>query len=151
MIRGAHLLLYSKKAERVRAFLRDIVGLKGVDAGEGWLIFGLPPTEVGVHPTLAQEVMEGSNHGRVELHLMCDDIAKTVAVLKRKGVRFTAPVSDRGYGICTAFRLPDGSDMGLYQPRHPTAIPWPGAPKAKRARPARRRSTAAAKGSSRSR
>ncbi len=140
MIRGAHLLLYSKKPERVRAFLRDVVGLEGVDAGEGWLIFGLPPAEVGVHPT-----MEGADHGRVELHLMCDDITKTVATLKRKGVRFTTPVSDRGYGICTAFRLPDGTDMGLYQPRHPTAIPWPKAPRSKLARPAKRRSTAAAK------
>lgn len=126
MIRGAHLLLYSKRAEKVRAFLRDVLGLKSVDAGEGWLIFGLPPAEVGVHPTL-----EPGDAGRVELHLMCDDLARTMASLKRKGVRFTSPVADRGYGLVTAFRLPDGTDLGLYEPRHPTAIPWPRKPAAR--------------------
>jgi len=116
MIRGAHVLLYSKDAEKVRAFLRDTLGWSHVDAGDGWLIFAAPPAEVGVHPE-----MPGDDHG-TELHLMCDDIQKTMAELAKKGVEFGGPVVDQGYGLVTSIKLPGGGSLGLYEPRHPTAI-----------------------------
>jgi len=118
MINGAHALIYSKDAEAVRAFLRDVLGFAHVDAGHGWLIFALPPSEVGVHPSMES----GEDDGRVELHLMCDDIEATVAELEDKGVKITHPISDQGYGLVTAIPLPDGNQIGLYQPKHPTAI-----------------------------
>ena len=117
MIIGTHALIYAKDAEKARAFFRDVLDLPHVDAGEGWLIFALPPAEVGVHPE-----MEGDTDGGAhELHLMCDDVRKTVKALEAKGVTFTQPVVDRGYGICTALRIPGGGELGLYQPRHPMA------------------------------
>ena len=112
-----HALLYSKKAEAVRAFFRDTLGFPSVDAGDGWLIFALPPAELGIHPS-GNEAVEAGTH----LNLMCDDIEATVAELRRKGVEITQPVSDHGYGLVTAIRLPDGEELALYQPRHPTAL-----------------------------
>jgi hypothetical protein len=85
-----------------------------VDAGEGWLIFAAPPTELAVHPAEDEE-----HH---ELYLMCDDIRKTVEGLKKKGVRTTRPITDQGYGLVTTLRLPGGAELGLYEPRHPMAI-----------------------------
>lgn len=114
MIIGAHALVYVKDAEATRAFFREVLGFRAVDAGEGWLIFRLPPAEMGVHPD-----PKGGFH---ELYFMCDDLAKTKAELEAKGVVFTKPVQDQGYGLVTAFRLPDGSEMGIYEPRHPMAI-----------------------------
>ena len=116
MILGAHVLLYSKDADKIRAFFRDTIGWPHVDAGEGWLIYGLPPAEFGIHPE-----SPGDDNG-TELHLMCDDIAKTMADLAKKGVEFGGPVVDQGYGLVSSIKLPDGSTMGLYQPKHPTAI-----------------------------
>jgi len=113
MITGAHAIIYSQQAEDVRAFLRDILGFDSVDAGEGWLIFALPPTELAVHPT------DGSS--RHELYLLCDDVNATVADLKAKGVEFSQPISDRGWGLLTAVRLPGGAELGIYEPRHPVA------------------------------
>ena len=115
MITGVHALVFSKDAEAVRGFFRDVLGLSSVDAGGGWLIFALPPAE------LADDPAEAS--GAHELYLMCDDIAATVRELEGKGVQFAGPVSDQGFGLMTRIKLPGGGELGLYEPRHPTAIP----------------------------
>jgi catechol 2,3-dioxygenase-like lactoylglutathione lyase family enzyme len=114
VIRGAHTILYSTDAEADRAFLRDVLGLSHVDAGGGWLIFRLPPGEVAVHPA--------DSSGAVELYLVCDDVAETVAELTGRGVVFDGPVSDQGWGLLTTLRLPGGGRLGLYEARHPTAF-----------------------------
>jgi catechol 2,3-dioxygenase-like lactoylglutathione lyase family enzyme len=113
MITGAHAIIYSSAADEVRAFLRDVLGFASVDAGGGWLVFALPPAELAVHPA------EGA--GSHELYLMCDDIDATVVELTAKGVE-CAPVSDQGWGRLTSMTLPDGNELALYQPRHPTAF-----------------------------
>jgi len=113
VITGVHAIVYSEGAEKAREFFRDVLGWPSVDAGDGWRIFALPPAELAVHP------IEGRS--RHELYLMCDDINTTVAELKAKGVEFTEPVSDQGWGLLTAFELPGGGSLGLYEPRHPTA------------------------------
>ena len=110
-ITGVHALIFTERADELRAFLRDVLGFPAVDAGGGWLIFALPPAELAAHPT------EGAGHR--ELYLMCDDIEATVEQLKSKGVEFTYPISDEGFGLLTALRLPDGGELGLYEPRHP--------------------------------
>jgi predicted enzyme related to lactoylglutathione lyase len=114
MIAGVHTILYSKKADEVRAFLRDVLEFDAVDAGHGWLIFAAPPGELAVHPS------EGE--GYHELYFMCSDIAATMEKLKKRGVEFTMPVADRGWGLLTHIKLPDGEPLGLYEPRHKTAI-----------------------------
>jgi hypothetical protein len=114
MINGAHAMIFSRETEAVRAFLRDTLEFPSVDAGGGWLIFALPPAELAAHPT------EGDLHH--ELYLMCDDIQTTVEELTGKGVEFTGPVSDEGFGLVTAIKLPGGGELGLYEPRHPTAL-----------------------------
>jgi len=114
MITGVHALIYSKDAAADRAFFRDTLGFTSVDAGDGWLIFKLPPSELGVHPD--------EHGGQTHLSLMCDDVQKTVEELKRKGVQFTSGIKDQGYGLVTALKLPGGGELQLYQPRHPTAI-----------------------------
>ena len=117
MISGVHAIVYSKDAERTRAFFRDVLGFGSVDAGHGWLIFALPPAELGVHPT------EGE--GYHELYLMCDDVQAAVSELKSRGVEFTREVTDQGWGLLARLRMPGGGEMGLYQPKHPTAIGGP--------------------------
>ncbi len=117
MITGTHAIIYADDAEATRAFFRDILGLPNVDAHDGWLIFKLPPAELGIHPTGAP----GTAHGRHELYLMCDDIQATVADLTAKGVEFTAEIQNQGFGLMTTIRIPGGGELGLYQPRHPTA------------------------------
>ena len=114
VIRGAHAILYSSDAEADRAFLRDVLNLDHVDAGGGWLVFRLPPAEVAVHPA--------ETSGAVELYLVCDDVAQTVAELTGRGVVFDSPVSDQGWGLLTTLRLPGGGRLGLYEARHPTAF-----------------------------
>jgi catechol 2,3-dioxygenase-like lactoylglutathione lyase family enzyme len=109
MITGAHSIIYSTNADADRAFLRDVLGLKGVDVGRGWLIFGLPPSEVAVHPAEA--------NGEHELYLLCDDVVVFVAEMQAKGVT-CAPVADRGWGLLTEVTLPSGGKLGVYQPRH---------------------------------
>jgi catechol 2,3-dioxygenase-like lactoylglutathione lyase family enzyme len=111
MITGAHAIVYSRDADADRAFFRDVLGFPSVDAGGGWLIFALPPAELAAHPADAG--------GRHELYLMCDEIESTVADLQAKGVEFTAPVSDEGFGLLTSLKLPGGGELGLYEPRHP--------------------------------
>src|SRR5580700_5695899 len=114
MINGLHAIMFSPDADKVRAFFRDALDLPSVDAGGGWLIFALPPAELAVHPT------EGE--GRHELYLMCDDIQATVAKLEGKGIELALPVADRGWGLVTRLKLPGGDEIGLYQPKHPTAL-----------------------------
>lgn len=119
---GLHALLYSKRAEETRQMLKDVFGWDAVDAGEGWLIFSAPPTEVAVHPADEEEYHQ--------LYLMCDDIESTVRELQKKGVPTTGPIADRGWGLVTGLRLPSGAELGLYEPRHPTALPRSSAPPA---------------------
>src|SRR5262245_54836803 len=114
MITGVHALIYTKQAEEVRAFFRDVLEFKTVDAGHGWLIFAMPPAELGIHPA-----DETSYH---ELYLMCDDLHATLASLRSKGVEISTEVSDQGWGLVAGIRLPGGSELGIYEPRHPTAI-----------------------------
>jgi catechol 2,3-dioxygenase-like lactoylglutathione lyase family enzyme len=113
MIVGTHVILYSADAAADRAFIRDVLGYPHLDAGDGWLIFKAPPAELAVHPTEGPE--------KHELYLMCDDITATVADLEANGVEFATPVNDQGWGLLTMIRLPGGGQLGLYQPRHPTA------------------------------
>src|SRR5512133_3141882 len=112
MIIGAHSIIYSKDATADRAFLRDVLGFRHVDAGDGWLIFALPPAEVAVHP---------AEEERHELFLMCDDLKAEIASLAKKGVR-CSEVQEARWGSLTSIRLPGGGEVGLYQPKHPTAI-----------------------------
>jgi catechol 2,3-dioxygenase-like lactoylglutathione lyase family enzyme len=113
MITGAHSIVYGPGAEATRAFFRDVLEFPNVDAGDGWLIFRLPPSEVAVHPSGPAE------EGRHELYLMCDDIEATVKELTAKGVEFTSEVSDQGWGLLTSLRVPGAGEIGLYQPKHP--------------------------------
>jgi catechol 2,3-dioxygenase-like lactoylglutathione lyase family enzyme len=110
---GAHVIVYSRDAEADRAFFRDVLDYPHVDAGRGWLVFRLPPAEVAVHPVDGPE-----SH---ELYLMCDDVEATVRELTARGVEFTQPVTDAGWGLLTRFRLPGGGEIGMYQPRHERA------------------------------
>ncbi len=123
MITGAHFLLYSSDPEADRAFIRDILGFRWVDAGDGWLIFRLPPAEVAVHPAPESFVRLDAGHelfGAV-LYLMCDDVRTTVRSLEAKDVE-CAPLDEQRWGTRTSVRLPSGGAVGLYQPTHPTAI-----------------------------
>jgi catechol 2,3-dioxygenase-like lactoylglutathione lyase family enzyme len=110
MITGMHAIVFSPEAEKVRDFFADVLGMSSVDAGGGWLIFALPPAELAVHPA------DGAAHH--QLYLMCDDIGATLAELKGKGVEVAQDVSDQGWGLLAAIRLPDGSEFPIYQPRH---------------------------------
>ena len=118
MIAGAHTLIYAEDAGAARAFLRDVLGFSSVDAGDGWLIFELPPGELAVHPGPGW----GKEVGNHELTFMCHDIEATVSELKEKGVEFTAPVTDEGYGRITRFRIPGAGEIGLYEPRHQSPL-----------------------------
>jgi hypothetical protein len=113
MIFGAHVIVYSEDAAADRTFLRDVLGLPSVDAGHGWLIFALPPAEVAVHP--AEE------NGRHELYFMCDDLKAHIAALATKGVECSELKEER-WGSITKIKLPGGGQVGLYQPKHPTAL-----------------------------
>ena len=117
MIFGAHVIIYSKDADADRAFLRETLGFRHVDAGHGWLIFALPPAEVAVHP--AEE------NGRHELYFLCEDLEAEIKALAKKGVR-CAEVRNESWGSVTRFVLPGGGEVGLYEPRHPTAVGRPG-------------------------
>ena len=112
-ITGAHAMLYTSEPEAVRTVLRDVLGWHHVDAGGGWLIFGLPPAEVGIHPA------EKAEH---QLSFICDDINATVAELRAKGLEVRGEPEDQGWGITTTLMLPGELAVMLYEPRHPTAI-----------------------------
>src|SRR3989442_4816947 len=109
MITGAHSIIYSKDAEADRVFLRDVLKLTNVDVGGGWLIFGLPPAEVAVHPSEKNDVHE--------FYFMCDDLEVFIAELKKHHIACD-PVDDQGYGLLTQLTLPGGGKLGVYQPRH---------------------------------
>jgi catechol 2,3-dioxygenase-like lactoylglutathione lyase family enzyme len=116
MIHGAHILLYTSDADADRAFLRDVLGFRSIDAGHGWLIFALPPAETAVHPGLGEH-----KQLTAELYLMCDDLQETIQSLASKDVSCTEVAKER-WGIRTTIKLPSGGELGLYQPTHPTAI-----------------------------
>lgn len=112
---GMHTLVYSREPEATREFFKTL-GLHSIDIGRGWLIFKAPPTELAVHP---------ADEGGEEYHeawLMCDDVEKTIVELKAKQIEVTKPVTDQGWGLVTAIRIPGGGELGLYQPKHPLAI-----------------------------
>ena len=113
MVSGAHVIIYSTRAEEDRAFLRDVIGFKSVDAGHGWLIFALPPAEAALHPS--------DENGVHELYFMCDDLKAEMASFARKGVE-CSEVKEARWGSITKIRLPGGGEIGLYQPKHPTAL-----------------------------
>ena len=112
MITGVHAVVFAQDATRARTFFQQTLGLESVDAGGGWLIFALPPAELAAHPT--------DDDPRHELYLMCDDIHATLAELAGKGVEIAQDVSNQGWGLLAAIRLPDGSELPVYQPRHPS-------------------------------
>ncbi len=107
---GAHTIIESNDADADRAFFRDVLGFDSVDAGDGWLIFALPPAEVAIHP---------GNNGRHELYLMCTDLEAAVIQLESKGVKINAPVHDLPWGRLVSITLPGGSGLSIYEPRHP--------------------------------
>jgi predicted enzyme related to lactoylglutathione lyase len=122
MITGTHAIIYAEDADQARAFFRDVLELANIDVHDGWLIFKLPPAELGIHPTGGSgDPGAGPASGHHELYLMCDDIEATVADLKAKGVEFTGPIENQGFGRLTRLRVPGGGEVGLYQPRHATA------------------------------
>src|SRR5688572_14890902 len=137
MIIGAHSIIYSTKPEADRAFLRDVLGMPNVDVGDGWLIFGLPPAELAVHPSGKNDVHE--------FYLMCDDVQAFMAEMKERRIACGA-VHDQGWGVLTHVTLPGGGSLGVYQPRHarprsmtaPRAVKRPAGKTAakKRAKPA---------------
>ena len=113
MISGAHVIVYSKNAEADRAFFRDVLGFKSVDAGQGWLIFALPAAEAAFHP--------GERNGVHELYLMCDDLKSEMASLAKKNVQCSA-IQEARWGSITKMRLPGGGEVHLYQPKHRKAV-----------------------------
>ena len=111
MISGTHLIVFSKDVEADRAFFRDVLGFQSADAGGGWLIFALPPSELAVHPG------DDSQH---VLYLMCEDLKETMEQLRRRGVEVSREVVERDWGLIVEIRLPSGSALHLYEPRHPS-------------------------------
>lgn len=116
-ITAAHVLLYSREAEALRAFFRDALGWKHVDAGNGWLIFVLPPAELGVHPSEGETPQ--THH---ELSFMCDDVHETLAQLRAKGVEARGEPTDMGFGVGTTIVLPGGVEVLLYEPKHASPL-----------------------------
>jgi predicted enzyme related to lactoylglutathione lyase len=125
MITGTHAIIYAEDAERARAFFRDVLGLAWVDAHDGWLIFKLPPAELGIHPAAGADNPRAAQNGHHELYLMCDDIEATMAELTSKGVEFTSEVENQGFGLLVRLSVPGAGEIGLYQPRHETAYDLP--------------------------
>jgi catechol 2,3-dioxygenase-like lactoylglutathione lyase family enzyme len=114
MIKGVHVILYSRDPQADRVFVRDVLGWPYVDAHDGWLIFAQPPAELAFHPS------DGPGHH--EMYLMCDDIRATVDDLTRRGAAFDGPVSEERFGLLARIRLPGGGQLGLYEPRHASPL-----------------------------
>ena len=114
MITGVHAVVFNSDADGTRALFRDALGLPSVDAGGGWLIFALPPAEIAAHPA------DEAPH--VELYLMCDDVHEEARGLKAKGLELTRPITKESFGLVTAIALPGGTELGLYQPTHPSPL-----------------------------
>jgi hypothetical protein len=123
MITGAHFLFYSANADADRAFLKDVLELKSVDVGGGWLIFGMPPSEAAVHPAKESFALDhdGTPILGAAVYLICDDLRETMAWLESKKVR-CGPIGQASWGQFTSMPLPSGGALGLYQPSHPTMI-----------------------------
>jgi catechol 2,3-dioxygenase-like lactoylglutathione lyase family enzyme len=121
VIAGAHLLLYAHDAPTARAFFRDVLGLEALEDEGGWMYLVLPPAELAVHPGPGR--IGGREEGRAELFLMCHDVQGTRRELEAKGVEFTAPITDEGYGLMTRLRVPGFGPLGLYEPRHASPLP----------------------------
>ena len=119
-ITGVHTIVFTPAVAAVRAFFRDALGLPNVDAGDGWLIFALPPAELAVHPA------DAPNH---EIYLMCDDLEATLASLERKGVEVRRPVREEAWGFVTEIVLPGGTELAIYQPKHPSPLALPREPR----------------------
>jgi len=119
MIFGTHTIVYSQDAEADRAFFRDVLGFPSVDAGHRWLIFALPPGEVAVHPA--------AENGRHELYFVCDDVNAEIAALRNKGV-LCSDLHEERWGSISYALLPGGGRVGIYEPKHPCAIPVPAGP-----------------------
>ena len=117
MFIGVHSLIFTKDAEAARAFFRDVLEFPWVNAGDGWLVFALPPTEVGLHP-------EDGDRDH-ELHLLCDDIHATVARLQAKGVKLREPIHEEEWGIATTIEVPGDAWIGIYEPKHPLVFEPP--------------------------
>jgi catechol 2,3-dioxygenase-like lactoylglutathione lyase family enzyme len=115
MIRGMHAMFYSSAAEEFRNFVREKLGFTFTDVGDGWLIFDLPEADLGCHPADAEQ---GSPSGTPHVSFYCDDIEQTVAAMQSRGVEFTGPVEDHGYGLVTFFRMPGEFSVQLYQPKY---------------------------------
>ena len=133
MIIGAHSIIYSKAPQADRVFLQTVLELPSVDVGEGWLIFGLPPAEVAVHPSDENDVHE--------LYLMCDDVEAFVEAMGQRNIR-CSPVLNQGWGLITHVMLPGGGKVGVYQPRHPRPKPMKARSAKKTARAPRTKNTA---------
>ena len=114
MIRGLHAMFYSSKADELRSFFRDKLGLQANDIGEGWLIFDAPEADLGVHPTDGKEPASGT----ADISFYCDDIVQTVSEFQSRGVEFTQEVQDHGYGLVTHFKVPGDFVVQLYQPKY---------------------------------
>jgi len=121
-IAGVHWLMYSNDPEADRAFFKEVAGFRAIDAGEGWLIFALPPSEMGVHPVDGKSAPH-ADHGLsgAVLYLMCEDIRATVEALDARKILHT-PIGEAGWGLFTTLQLPSGAAIGLYQPAHPRAV-----------------------------
>ena len=115
MIKGVHTMFYTARPEELRAFIRDNLGFRSTDVGEGWLIFDVPEADMGCHPAATED---GKQSGTHDISFYCDDIEQTVAELKSRGVEFTEGISDQGYGLVTRFAVPGGFTVQLYQPRY---------------------------------
>ena len=115
MIKGMHAMFYSAQAEELRAFLRDKLGFKATDVGEGWLLFDVPTADIGCHPT---DFPGSPPSGTHDVSFFCDDIEKTVAELKERGVEFTDGITDRGFGLVTHFVMPGNVQVELYEPSY---------------------------------
>jgi catechol 2,3-dioxygenase-like lactoylglutathione lyase family enzyme len=118
VISGAHTIIFAEDAERARGFLRDVLGFEGVDAGDGWLIFKLPPGELAVHPGPGW----GRGPGHHALFFMCHDIDQTVQQLEAKGVEFVSQIEDEGWGRIARLLIPGAGEIGVYQPQHPSPL-----------------------------
>jgi catechol 2,3-dioxygenase-like lactoylglutathione lyase family enzyme len=123
MIFGTHLLLYSRDPDADRAFFRDVLGFAHVDSGGGWLIFALPPAEMGIHPaeTNLTQTHAGQNLATGTLYLLCDKLSDTLSHLAAKGAEHSE-IQEAEWGVATSIRLPGGASLGLYEPRHELAV-----------------------------
>jgi catechol 2,3-dioxygenase-like lactoylglutathione lyase family enzyme len=115
MIKGVHTMFFSSEAEAMRAFIRNKLGFRFTDVGDGWLIFDLPEADMGCHPT---DVADGAPSGTHQISFYCDDIEQTVKELTERGVEFVGGIEDRGYGLVTHFKMPGDCEVQLYEPRY---------------------------------